>query len=182
MKGPVLIEGGQCFFSNDPIKSIDDATKLCYPSLYNVYPRGMRGFPLGSLENFQGMFAWLCGQKIRYGDLAIITDPQRRLAKSVEIFLANFFNNFNDSVHEQTWFDRSMTNKCLSFKSIEEWEARTRDNPSFILNEKWIPVGKSLREIADFSIFGDPVSCVISWNNLLLDKDRLCVYIRNNSL
>jgi hypothetical protein len=116
--------------------SLDEGEDLLLPNLYNV--------SLG-----YGQRCWVCLQNVP--DVGRLSWPRKIAAVEQHLFSAAF--NKSSEVHEMNSYWGSMKGLDPRFKTAEEWQAATRENPYFSLDVGWKPAettaSKELRAMLD---------------------------------
>lgn len=141
MGRPQLTGANECFFRNEPIRSLDDT--LFYPALLNCskFAPTQRNRPL----------SWICTQHLELENLQRIADDNERMRRGLRKLLACLFEsgfNYSSEHHELTsWFSESRR-VDPRVSTIENWEAATREASMFAIDVPWLPVGKSVRQVA----------------------------------
>ena len=138
---PQLRHNNECFFRNEPIRSLDD--ELLYPALLNCSKFSLpEGRPL----------SWLCTQHLDVARLRTIRKENERLRTGLDRLLHTLFDtafNYSSDRHEgASWFTES---RALDprIASIEAWEEATREDPLFATQVDWYPTGLSVRGVAE---------------------------------
>lgn len=138
---PQLSGTNECFFRNQPLRSLDDP--LCYPALLNCskFPPAKTNRPL----------SWICTQHLQLRKLQRMTDDSERMHRGLHELLACLFEsgfNYSSEHHElSSWFSESRR-VDTRVSTIENWESATREDSMFVLDVPWLPVGKSVRQVA----------------------------------
>lgn len=141
-----LSHANECFFRNDPLRSLED--EVSYPALLNCsrFP-DPAGKPL----------SWICTQHMDMPRLARIDDQNERMRAGFrELGHCLFDTGFNySSEHHEgaSWFSecRDLDPRVAT---IEAWEDATTEDPWFATRVEWRPVGLSVMGVCE-RIFGN---------------------------
>ncbi len=137
-----LTGANECFFRNEPIRSLDDA--LYYPALLNCskFAPGLRDKPL----------SWICTQHLDFAKLQATPDDGARMRRAMQALLNCLFEtgfNYSSEHHElSSWFSESR-HVDPRVTTIEAWEDASRKAPLFVLEVPWLPVELSVRQVAE---------------------------------
>ncbi len=134
-----LSEANECFFSNQPLKTLDQP--LSYPALLNCSKfTPPDGKPL----------SWICTQHLKHERRPHDRDPSKQLWGEVRALLRCLFEtgfNYSSEHHEgSSWFTES-TKIDPRIQTVEAWEKATECNKSFVLDLPWLPTGLTASEI-----------------------------------
>lgn len=137
----------ECFFRTKPLKSEHD--ELLYPALLNCSKFNEEGnHPL----------SWICTQKMD-SEFYTIANPALCMRAGLKALLSCLWDtgfNFSSESHEgNSWFSASKhVDKRIA--TVEAWQQATKKDPLFVLDVPWLPVGRSLRQVAEriFSLTG----------------------------
>ena len=141
-RGGALTGLQQLYYRND---SLDAGGELLLPNLYNV------------AEGY-GQRCWLCLQNLR--DVGRLPSWSSKIAAVGDHVFSAAFNQSSE-MHEGNSYWGAMKTLDPRVKSVEAWEAATRENAWFALDVKWRPAGVTasveLRSMLD---------CVVAPSNL----------------
>jgi hypothetical protein len=159
---PVLSARNECFYRTAPLKSHCD--ELQFPALLNCSRfEPQDGHPL----------SWICTQHLALDGLAAVADGNERLRQALTALLKCLFHtgfNYSSENHEaNSWFSESAARiDDPRVKGVENWQDAGKDDPLFVLNVKWLPTGRSLREVIDrvFQIHGISAAAPTTSNDI----------------
>ena len=159
---PILSSRNECFYRTAPLKSHSD--ELQFPALLNCSRfEPQDGQPL----------SWICTQHLKLDGLAAVADGNERLRQSLTALLKCLFHtgfNYSSENHEaNSWFSESAQRiGDPRVQVVETWQDASKDDPLFALNVKWLPTGRSLREVIDriFQIHGVSVAAPTTSNDI----------------
>lgn len=143
---PNLILKDECFFRNEPLKSIDD--ELCFPGLLNCSKYGSGG------EEFSmnHPLSWICTQHLKPNKQMQSSRPGDRFQGGFEAvrycLLETAFNLSSEHHEGNSWY--GATKKVSTrIETVEKWEENTRKDPLFVLDIPWIKAKHTIRTLAD---------------------------------
>jgi hypothetical protein len=136
-----LGDRSECFFRTESLESLDDS--LLYPALLNcskfVPPEGK---PL----------SWICTQKMDRSGWEGVQENNARMRLAfktlMHCLLETGFNYSSEQNEANSWYSES-SSVDPRISPIEAWETATRENPLFVLEVPWLPVGMNVGEVAD---------------------------------
>lgn len=138
---PVNVRADECFFRNEPLKSMKD--ELCFPALLNCskYNSESESYPL----------SWICTQHLKVTPQMTSGEAGDRLCAGMEAvrycLLETGFNLSSENHEGNSWYGE--TKKHIpQIDTIEKWEKATADNPMFALEMPWIKTNRSVDAIA----------------------------------
>ena len=131
----------ECFFTTEPLESLDDP--LLYPALLNCSKFGPpEGKPL----------SWICTQKMDRSVCESVPDNNARMRLAFSMLMHCLLEtgfNYSSEEHEaNSWYSES-SSVDPRISTVEAWETTTQENPLFVLEVPWLPVGMSVGEVAD---------------------------------
>jgi len=147
--GLILHNSPECYFSNNPIKSMED--KISFPALLNCskHIREVDKRPL----------SWICTQYLNYSEISNVKEENTRIRLSmkrlIECLLYTGFNFSSEMNEGDSWYSEfCRKTKDERFINLDKWEEATEADPTFVLEVDWISTEKSVRELVDrmFSI------------------------------
>ena len=132
----------EIFISPTPVR--DEQTPLYYAPLYNVsrYQQHVAA---------KRPLAWLCTTSVHelYSPDAFGSDdPHKRMVAGHEALMRVIYQSYNRSSESAwaasqgeagSWFSEYQRRGIKPFTSIREWEAKTAEDPLFVLNTELIP-------------------------------------------
>ena len=125
----------ECFFRNQPLRSLDD--ELLYPALLNCSVMKSPNAPL----------AWICTQYLNHRHQS--EDPICNGLESVRYCLLETAFNLSSEHHEgNSWFGASKT-KIPQVETVERWESETNKDPLFALEVPWLPTKHTVKQFAE---------------------------------
>lgn len=133
------IESNECFFRNEPLRSLDD--ELSYPALLNCSV--MRGD--------HSPLAWICTQYLKAKPAKRLDDGGLLAAglEAVRYCLLETSFNLSSEHHEgNSWFGVSRT-KIKEVSSVEKWEEETKADPLFAIRVPWLPTKHTVAQFAE---------------------------------
>jgi hypothetical protein len=138
---PTLSKANECFFALAPLDSPE--LELRFPALLNCSRyEPPDGRPL----------SWICTQFLQRTAFEGEIDLNRRYRLAYRelgrcLFETGF--NYSSEFHEaSSWF----TESCRAdprIATIEAWETATRGDPCFVESVPWLPVGLTVRQVAE---------------------------------
>jgi hypothetical protein len=135
-----LGDANECFFRTEPLRSPDD--ELFYPALLNC----------SKFDSSERPLSWICTQNLVHTRLPLRAGINERvrqgLADLMRCLLQTGFNYSSDEHELSSWFTET-TGVDPRVSSIERWEQATREDPMFVAEIPWLPVGKGVREVAE---------------------------------
>ena len=140
---PNLLQKDECFFRNEPLKSVED--ELCFPALLNCSKWPDRNSMVHPLS-------WICTQYLKQTKQMASPKPEDRFQAGFEAvrycLLETSFNLSSEHHEGNSWFSES---KKIDprIKTVEEWEKNTAKDPLFVLDVPWIKTGHSVAKLAD---------------------------------
>ncbi len=153
---PNLVLRDECFFRNEPLKSMND--ELCYPGLLNcskfVPPDGN---PL----------SWICTQHLKPSKKMYSSDPGDRFQAGFEAvrycLLETSFNLSSEHHEANSWYSE-IKKVDARISTIERWEEETKKDPLFVLDVPWLSTGHTVRQLAEriFKINGQTAADISS--------------------
>lgn len=159
---PRLLCKDECFFRNEPLKSIED--ELCYPALLNCSKFS------GGVKSANPL-SWICTQYIKADARCNSNNAGDRFQgwfEAVRHCLLDTGFNLSSEHHEaNSWYGES--------KKIDQriattaaWEAATKKDPLFVLELPWLKTGLTVQGVADriFKIHGASSQSVQSADDL----------------
>ena len=140
---PVLIGKDECFFRNEPLRSMDD--ELCYPGLLNC-SLWNNGVPLPNTP-----LSWICTQHLKSDPKMKsdnIGDRYQGGFEAVRYCLLETSFNMSSEHHEgNSWFSKTKQ-VDPRIATIEKWQENTEKDPMFVLDVPWIKTGHSVAQFA----------------------------------
>jgi hypothetical protein len=139
--GLLIGNANECFFRNEPLRSLDD--ELFYPALLNCSkfdpPEGM---PL----------SWICSQHLDRSKAAKYSDENDRMRQGfrdlMHCVLESGFNYSSEEHEASSWYSESR-GVDPRISTVERWARASKKEPLFVLDVPWLPVGMSVRQVAD---------------------------------
>jgi hypothetical protein len=136
-----LSDVNECFFSNEPLSSLDQ--KLCYPALLNCSRYDPpEGRPL----------AWICTQHLRRPERKKGASRNQLLHLELIALLKCLYEtgfNYSSEHHEtESWFTASQK-ADRRIASVAAWEQATLDDPLCALDISWLPANLTAGEIME---------------------------------
>jgi hypothetical protein len=135
-----LGDANECFFRTEPLRSPDD--KLCYPALLNC----------SRFDSSERPLSWICTQNLVHSRLPLAAGVNERVRQGLADLMRCLFEtgfNYSSDEHElSSWFTET-TRVDPRVSSVERWEQATRKDPMFVAEIPWLPVGKSVRQVAE---------------------------------
>lgn len=147
-----LTANSEAFFTTKPLTSLDN--ELLAPALLNCSK-----WPPSEYESRNRMTSWICVQNLPFGKVAA-KDRNSQIHLGLKELLRCLFEtgfNLSSESHEgSSWFTES-AKVDKRIETIEAWEKASAKDPLFVLDVPWIPVKKSVSEMAArmFKIQGD---------------------------
>jgi len=143
--GQCLDQWAECFFRNEPLRSLMD--ELYYPSLLNCSKYTDWGKPTSKHP-----LSWICTQYLKFGDLTAIQNPCERFRQScmslVDCLLHTGFNHSSERNEGQSWYGEYESRKFdKRITDVAEWQKATEQDPTFIMEMDWIPVEKTAGQV-----------------------------------
>lgn len=141
---PVIIGKDECFFRNDPLKSMND--ELCYPGLLNcsLWSNGD--------TDLSHPLSWICTQHLKPNYQMNSTDIGDRYQGGFEAvrycLLETSFNLSSEHNEGNSWFSKTKE-VDPRIATIEEWEKNTAKDPLFVLDVPWIPTQHTLGDFCE---------------------------------
>lgn len=140
---PALTLKDECFFRNQPLKSLDD--ELCYPALLNCSKYNPTPYPGAPMS-------WICTQHLKHTKQMRSGIPGDRFQAGFEAvrycLLETSFNLSSEHHEGNSWFGASKE-EIPEIATVEKWEASTKKNPLFVLDAPWLKTGMSLKAVVD---------------------------------
>lgn len=143
-KGLILHSSPECYFSNSPIKTLED--QISFPALLNCsrHKTNPDGRPL----------SWICTQYLNYAEVSNVAEENARIRLSmkrlIECLLYTGFNFSSEQNEGDSWYSEfCRKSKDERFINLDKWEEATKTDPTFVMDVDWIPTGKSVKEIID---------------------------------
>lgn len=138
---PWLLCKDECFFRNEPIRSLDD--ELLFPGLLNCSKfNPQEGNPL----------SWICTQYLKRNKGMSSKDPGVRLCASFEAvrycLLETSFNLSSEHHEGNSWYGASH-GVDPRIHPIENWVAETQKDPLFVLSVPWLKTGHSVKQAVE---------------------------------
>jgi hypothetical protein len=136
-----LSEVNECFFSNEPLKSLDQ--KLCYPALLNCSRFDPpEGHPL----------SWICTQHLRRRSRSKSASRNQllhaELTALLHCLLETGFNYSSEHHEKESWFTASRkADKRLA--SVADWEKATAVDPLCAIDISWLPTQLTAAQITE---------------------------------
>jgi hypothetical protein len=139
----VLSGANECFFSNEPLRCLDQ--EPCFPALLNC-SRFKDGMPKP--------LSWICTQHLDFNRLMTELPAERSISDGMaalrEHLFAAAFNESSEQHELSSWFKETVEAKVdPRLASVEAWEQATAADPLFALEVPWLKTGQSLRAIAE---------------------------------
>jgi|TARA_Y100000310_G_scaffold343117_1_gene449282 hypothetical protein len=138
-----LSEKSECFFSNKPIRSVDD--ELLYPALLNVSK-------FSASDQERAPLAWICVQylKNRGGSADANQSVFQLLGSLVNCLLETGFNFSSEYNEGASWFGETMKAKVdPRIKDVATWEQSSKVDPLFALEVPWIKTGYTVNTLQE---------------------------------
>ncbi len=143
---PVLSQNNECYFSNSPLEAQGLDTPLSYPALLNcskLEAVGEHGLPLSLICTEH------LSRKETRGHKTLDASLLEGLGGLLRHLFESGFNRSSENHEGASGFSASLDAKIdPRIASVEAWEEATNDDPLFAIQVPWLPVGKTLREIA----------------------------------
>ena len=143
-KGLILDSSPECYFSNSPIKSMED--KISFPALLNCsrHTESVDSRPL----------SWICTQHLDFSEISNIPNENTRIRLSmkrlIECLLYTGFNFSSEQNEGDSWYSEfCRKSNDERFINLDKWEEFTKTDPTFVLEVEWIPTEKSIKELID---------------------------------
>jgi hypothetical protein len=120
-----------------------ETDSLLYPALLNCSRfKPPEGRPL----------SWICTQKLDRSPLERLKDPADRMRCGLSLLasclLEHAFNLSSEHHEFSSWFTESR-HVDERIATIDAWEAASKQNPRFILDVPFLPVGLSVKQVAE---------------------------------
>ena len=126
------------------MRSLDDP--LFYPALLNCSK---------FRHNVSKPLSWICTQHLVRSSVpatAVVNEQMRTGLKDLMHCLIESGFNYSSEEHEiSSWFTES-TDLDQRISTIERWEQATRKDPIFVLDIPWLPVKRSVGQVAERSL------------------------------
>ncbi len=141
---PSLSNVNECYFTNQPLETQGLDTPLFYPALLNCsVMKAGDGEPL----------SWICTQHLPRTGLKRARNLDVALRDGLGVLLRHLlesgFNRSSEHHEGASGFGATVEAKVdPRVASVEAWEEASRADPLFPLEVPWLPLGKTLREVA----------------------------------
>ena len=134
-----VLSSNECFFSNTPIKSLDD--KLCYPALLNCSK--------WSAPKSHAL-SWICTQYLKQ---SLATDYNNQIRGSIkalfQCLLGTGFNYSSEHNEGNSWFSATAAAKVHpAVTDVDKWQKQSEKDPMFVLEVPWLETNLTVEEIA----------------------------------
>lgn len=125
----------ECFFRNEPMRSMED--ELSYPALLNC----------SVIKGSDSPLSWICTQYLKHKHVQ--EDKYSNGLESVRYcLLETSFNLSSEHNEGNSWFGASKK-KIPQVETVEKWEAETVKDPLFATTVPWLPTGHTIQSFAD---------------------------------